>query len=92
MFSVNGPSAMRIVNVKCHTRRGCPGIDLENREAYHYMAVAVTQELPAHADRLRDEFLELPDGSCSLPVAYVLGYSYLGRDKLEEWTELLGIH
>jgi len=65
------------------------GVDLRNREAYHEMAVAVSQELPGHTDRLRDEFLELPDGSCCLPVAYVLAYSYLGRDKFKEWNDLL---
>ncbi|QDU44550.1 PA14 domain protein [Symmachiella dynata] len=90
-LDVFGQWAIRNANCECRMphETWLPGIDLENREAYHFMAVAVTQELPAHADRLRDEFLELPDGSCSLPVAYVLGYSYLGRDKLEEWTELL---
>ncbi|MEZ6049205.1 MAG: PA14 domain-containing protein [Planctomycetaceae bacterium] len=65
------------------------GVDLENREAFFHMASPVTQELPAHADRLQDEFLEMPDGSCCLPVAYTLGYSYLSRNNLTAWTELL---
>jgi hypothetical protein len=66
-----------------------PGFDWENRKAYHTMAMSVTQELPTHAGRLQNEFLEMSDGSCCLPVAYTLGYSYLMQDTLDEWVNLL---
>jgi hypothetical protein len=31
----------------------------------------------------------LPDGRCSLPVAYALAASYLGRRRLSDWTAFL---
>lgn len=65
------------------------GFDYHNRKAYRLMAICVAKQLPEHSDRLRDEYLELEDGGCSLPVAYILAFSYLGRDRFEEWTELL---
>ncbi|WP_339910565.1 PA14 domain-containing protein [Symmachiella dynata] len=90
-LDVFGQWAVRNAGLECAMldEEHLSNFDWTNREACHDMAVAVTQELPAHADRLQEEFLELPDGSCCLPVAYTLGYSYLGRDKLDEWTDLL---
>ena len=66
-----------------------PGFDLDNREKYMELAGCVTQELPQEVARLQQEYLELPDGTCVLPVAYTLAYSYLGRGKLNEWIDLL---
>jgi hypothetical protein len=65
------------------------GFDFGNRKTYHLMAMSVVLEMPAHMSRLQNEFLEMSDGSCSLPVAYTLGYSYLMQDKLDEWIALL---
>jgi hypothetical protein len=53
------------------------------------LAISTTQQLPAHAHRLQTEFLQLPDGRCSLPVAYALCYSYLGKQKLKDWIQFL---
>jgi len=65
------------------------GFDFGNRKAYHTMAMSAVKEMPSHVGRMQNEFLELPDGSCCLPVAYTLGYSYLMQDKLDEWIALL---
>ncbi len=53
------------------------------------MATFTTQQLPDQSTRLQQEFLQLPDGRCSLPVAYTLTYSYLGRSKLSDWIAFL---
>jgi hypothetical protein len=53
------------------------------------MAILTTQQLPAQATTLEQQFLQLPDGRCSLPVAYALSYSYLGRGKLNDWITSL---
>ncbi|MFN8705876.1 MAG: PA14 domain-containing protein, partial [Planctomyces sp.] len=66
-----------------------PLFDGSNREAFHTMAMSIVRELPTNPSQLQDEFLQMPDGRCCLPVAYTLGYSYLMRDKLETWIELL---
>lgn len=66
-----------------------PGIDNEMRKACRQLAICVTQEVPEQQARLRDEHLELEDGTCSLPVAYTLGYSYQSVGRLGEWIGLL---
>jgi hypothetical protein len=63
--------------------------DGDNRFWLAALAISTTQQLPAHATRLQTEFLQLPDGRCSLPVAYALCYSYLGREKLGAWIQFL---
>jgi hypothetical protein len=63
--------------------------DGDNRFWLAQLAISTTQQLPAHAMRLQTEFLQLPDGRCSLPVAYALCYSYLGRQKLRDWIQIL---
>lgn len=65
------------------------GVDQEARNTYYSLAMNMSQELPPQADRLRDEFLEMSDGSCCLPVAYTLAYSYLGRGEFSDWMALL---
>jgi hypothetical protein len=53
------------------------------------MAIFTTQQLPGDAARLQNEYLQLPNGQCALPVAYTLTYSYLGRHKLAQWVAFL---
>ncbi|MCA9077774.1 MAG: hypothetical protein KDA93_22295 [Planctomycetaceae bacterium] len=50
------------------------------RRIGHYIAHETSQ-----ADELRDGHLEQTDGSCCLPIAYTLNYSYLSQGKLDEW-------
>jgi hypothetical protein len=59
------------------------------RRATAWMAILTTQQLPDQSTRLQNEFLQLPDGRCSLPVAYTLAYSYVGRKKLADWIGVL---
>ncbi len=53
------------------------------------MAALSTQPFLAQSARLQKDFLQLPDGRCSLPVAYTLTYIYLGRGKLKDWLGVL---
>jgi hypothetical protein len=53
------------------------------------MAIFVTQQYPQQAAALQQGFLQLPDGRCSLPVAYTLAYSQLSVGKLNDWIASL---
>jgi RHS repeat-associated protein len=44
--------------------------DRNSRVSLAGMAMLTTQQLPAQITRLQQEFLQVPDGRCSLPVAY----------------------
>ena len=66
-----------------------PRFDGASRGEFRTLALDVTRELPEHATRLAKEYLALPDGSCSLPVAYVLAYSHLARNELGNWITFL---
>jgi hypothetical protein len=59
------------------------------RHALASMAILTTQQLPQQAATLQQGFLQLPDGRCSLPVAYMLTYSQLGLGKLNGWIASL---
>jgi hypothetical protein len=63
--------------------------DGDNSDAFAALAIDATQQLPEQAARLQSEFLQLPDGRCALPVAYTLGFSYLGRGKAPDWLAIL---
>lgn len=66
--------------------------DLDSRTAFRKLADCVTHEFPEHAARLQNEYLTLPDGTCCLPVAYTLAYSYLSRGEIDRWIEILASH
>ncbi|WP_010583122.1 PA14 domain-containing protein [Schlesneria paludicola] len=61
----------------------------DQRYAFSRMAIFVTQQLPGQAELLQANYLQLADGRCSLPVAYTLAHSYLGRKKYSEWLGIL---
>jgi hypothetical protein len=63
--------------------------DGDTRQALAVMAIFATQQLPQQAPSLQQGFLQLPDGRCSLPVAYTLTYSQLGLGKLSDWMASL---
>jgi PA14 domain len=63
--------------------------DGDDRDAFRLMSLYTTQQLPTEWRRLQSQYLQLPDGSCSLPVAYTLGISHLQRGKLSSWIALL---
>ena len=63
--------------------------DGDSRFALAEMAAFVTLQLPAQASVLQNQYLQLPDGRCALPVAYVLSYSYLSQGKQADWTAFL---
>jgi hypothetical protein len=86
-LSVFGTWAVRRANLVCVL--GNQPFDGETRQALAEMAILVTQQLPQQAPILQQEFLQLPDGRCSLPVAYILTYSQLGLGKLNDWIASL---
>jgi hypothetical protein len=59
------------------------------RDSLALMAILTTQQFPDQALRLQNEFLQLPDGRCCLPVAYTLTLSYMGRGKAADWMAFL---
>ena len=63
--------------------------DVDRRLALARMAILTTQQLPSQVAQLQNQFLQLPDGRCSLPVAYTLTYSYLGLGTLSNWIATL---
>jgi PA14 domain len=63
--------------------------DADTRVSLARMATLTTQQLPDQSTRLQQEFLQLEDGRCCLPVAYILTYSYLGRSQLKDWIGTL---
>lgn len=80
-----------------HSNRPCQmpdslirvAVDYEMRKACRKLAICFAHELPAHRDRLRDEFLTLKDGGCNLPVAYTLGYCFQSQGRMKEWIAFL---
>ncbi len=40
-------------------------------------------------DAFRNAHIEMADGSCCLPTAYILGYSYLTKGQIDEWIAFL---
>jgi hypothetical protein len=65
------------------------GFDYYYQRAWRTMAQCVSVHSPSHAERLEEEFLELEDGSCCLPVAQILTYVYMGQDRHSEWVARL---
>jgi hypothetical protein len=66
-----------------------PVFEGDARDAFRKMALYTTLELPTQWTQLQSGSLQMPDGSCCLPVAYTLAVSSLGRGKLADWTASL---
>ncbi len=90
-LDIFGLWAMRHADLACIIPNGSGyfGFNYYNRRDFRQLGLCVTNELPEHAARLENEFLEMEDGSCCLPVAYSLAYSYQGQDRFGEWIALL---
>jgi len=63
--------------------------DYYYQRAWRTMAQCVSLHTPSHAVRLEEEYLELEEGGCSLPVASVLSYVYMGQGRYDEWVAKL---
>lgn len=63
--------------------------DYYQQRTWRTMAQCVSVHSPTHAARLEAEYLELEDGSCSLPIAQILTYVYMGRGQFDEWVAKL---
>jgi hypothetical protein len=61
----------------------------ENAKPYIALVKGLVWQYRPHFDVLEDDYLELPDGGCCLPVAYIVSEGYLGEDRISEWVEKL---
>ena len=61
----------------------------DNRQAYRELTIRLVWQDKRGIELLQDEYLELSDGSCSLPAAYTVAYGHLVQDKLADWVSVL---
>jgi len=61
----------------------------ENRECYRLLATQMLLQYRPHLEMLKQHYLDMPDGSCCLPVAYGLAYSYWADGQIREWIATL---
>jgi hypothetical protein len=87
-LDVFGTWAARKADLQCDFSADAM-FDGDTRCSLATMAILVTQQLPSEATRLQNQYLVLPDGRCSLPVAYTLAYSHLGLKNAQGWFALL---
>jgi hypothetical protein len=84
-LQVFGTWATQHANIGCEIPSG-PVFDESNREAYRWMAIYASQQMPEQLSQLQSQFLVTPDGHCCLPIAYTLAYAYLGQNKIANWA------
>lgn len=60
-----------------------------NRLEFHDLARCVCQQCPSHMETLKEDYLVRDDGSCALPVAYVLTYCHQDGGRMTEWVDFL---
>ena len=70
-----------------------PAITLDfydaNRRALRWASQMMTWQQPGHYQALDEQYLVMPDGSCCLPVAYVVAFSHFSLGKIQQWIERL---
>jgi hypothetical protein len=60
-----------------------------NRLPYRNMNIGILWQYRPHFQRLHKEYLEMADGSCCLPVAYVTAYGHLVTGQIVTWIDYL---
>jgi hypothetical protein len=60
-----------------------------NREVYRELSHKMVSQYAGHLTALEEGYLELPDGTCSLPVAYIVSYGYWAQGKIRDWIDQL---
>jgi hypothetical protein len=60
-----------------------------NRELFRDLCRRTIWECRPHFETLEARYLELPDGRCSLPVAYTVCYGYWVEGRAREWIDKL---
>lgn len=70
-----------------------PGFSMKfyqaERHRFRDLASRIIWDYRSHFDLLEDQYLELPDGGCSLTVAYTLSYGHWEEGRLLEWIDKL---
>jgi hypothetical protein len=71
----------------------CPVLAVDfhgaNRAVYQGLARRIVGQYRPHLETLEQQYLQLPDGGCALPVAYSLAYGYWMDGRIEEWIAQL---
>jgi hypothetical protein len=62
-----------------------------NRTPYRTLALFLTRRTASDVQPLLHAYLENPDGSCCLPVAYALAYCHLFDGTVGEWIDDLNV-
>ena len=62
---------------------------IANRLPYQLLADAMASQYPPHRQLLEQAYLELPNGGCCLPVAYILSYALLEEGRISDWISRL---
>lgn len=62
---------------------------LYNRHNFRMLTLMMPGKSPEKFQRIRDELLELEDGTCCLPAAYTLAYAHLLEGNINDWIEEL---
>ncbi len=60
-----------------------------NRHAYRWVAEMMAWYVKDQYQRLEERYLVMPDGSCCLPVAYVVAYAHFTLGTMTQWIEHL---
>ena len=61
----------------------------ENRRALRWTSQMLTWQQAGQYQALDEQFLTMPDGSCALPVAYILAYAHFSQGKIRQWIDRL---
>jgi len=61
----------------------------DGNDNFFLVGWAFARAYPAHLDLMERNYLAMPDGSCSLPIAYDLSYAYAILARTEEWLAKL---
>jgi len=56
---------------------------------YREITIGIVWQYAPHHEMLEEQYLEMPDGGCSLPVACVFAHAYKVQDRYDEWIEKL---
>ena len=87
-------AALRVVGLwgQLHADKApVPAVDFyqANREVYRELSHKMVTQYAGHLTALEEGYLELPDGTCSLPVAYIVSYGYWAQGEIRDWIDQL---
>ena len=66
-----------------------PTLGRHSRTEDRYLATMLVDQIPAHYQIVRDEYLVSENGGCNLSVATLIGYAELFKGRVNEWIAQL---